>query len=265
MVLGLGFSLKNSLFFALVFLFVACVKVPDTAVNYGPEESIDDVEKKLVPLSAPDPYTIKTGEFVSMDFLREIDRRPTTVTGQLSQEVTEKTDLGSIFKIKIVTTNNELVDGQWKLSRTEKEYSLNKNPDDISSLAVRPLSESNVYYPCFPTLKDLVTKSKGKVTLHNVKLNQIKFPIPAAVKARPDCGGLNQCIAIDAYDFSVDVVFWNDDKSGDRVNLSCVISNDVPFLAGDLKKCTSQSVFFQNRYIPITSCLVAQDFKFGNP
>lgn len=250
---------------SLALLISSCVKVPDTKVDYGPEESIEEVERKLTPLTTPNPYGINQGEFVAMDFLREIDKKPTTITGQLSQEVTEKKDLGNSFSIKIVTTNNEFVDGQWKLSRSEKEYTLNKNEETVSSLSVRPLNENPVYYPCFPVIKKWVQEGQGKVTLHNVKLSLIQYPIPDAVKRRPDCGGLSQCTSINAYDFSVDVVFWKDENMGDRIALSCVISNDVPFLAGDLKKCTSQSVYFQDRYIPITSCLVAQDFKFGTP
>ncbi len=250
---------------AVFFLLSSCVKVPDTKVDYGPEESLEEVERKLSPLTTPNPYGINRGEFVAMDFLREIDKKPTTITGQLSQEVTEKKDLGSSFSIKIVTTSNEFVDGQWKLSRTEKEYTLEKESNGVGDLGVRALNENPVYYPCFPRIKKWVQEGKGKVTLHNVKLNLIQFPVPDAVKRRPDCGGLSQCTSINAFDFSVDVVFWKDENLGDRLALSCVISNDVPFLAGDLKKCTSESVYFQDRYIPITSCLVAQDFKFGSP
>ena len=127
------------------------------------------------------------------------------------------------------------------------------------SLAVLGMEEALHAASTGPQLCDAI--SDPSITYHNLKVTSGVVDAPDAVQGADFCSGKDPC-QIDTTDISFDQVIWSGDQ-GQKVNCQYTFSDQVPFLASQLKQCITSVVLEQNQHVLVDQCAEVVDFQYG--
>jgi hypothetical protein len=272
----------------LVFLLVlsACVKQPELKADYGPAVSISDIQKAAFSMAPPDPYSIRKGQFISMDEYQVVDSKPPTTFFQRSDEVTAISEDSTTVKMSFKVNLQELdAQGQWKTSTQPYNLTFLKSNSVAEALAyfqtLNTKNESEVQAYTINKLRTL-DATKPKVTYHNLKSTEGTFDTPGSVLSKPNCGNITNCKTKMRYtEISFDRVVWSSDDIGEKTSIRYIYSPDMPTYIEDwtnedgiyftnlYKSCAQVFKSFsqggQSQVVPILGCAEIRDFQFGAP
>jgi len=286
----MGFYLSLALaFYSLA--VSSCLKPPSYEQDFGAEVSREAILKALNDAPYPSPYTIEPGEFAYFDKLQTIESLNPHVVAQKGHTIMSKVDRGDHYLLTMVTETKEWVDGAMKPSRKESELVLPKmnimalalwlqSPATLLSTWTKPWQQdpqleclrqrdqrpqaqswSEKIFSLFVT-----QSSEGRVSYHNLKVEELTFPVPLLVSRRVDCGGLASSICqggIPAQKVSFDIVRW-ESRGGDKSSFYYIYSDRVPYLAGQLEACAESKIDYQGQRVRVRQCERAQDFTMGS-
>jgi hypothetical protein len=287
----MGFNMKNLtaqmalaiLIPLFLFTVIGCMKKPDHTPNYGPEVTIDEIQKVALDSIPPDPSKIKLGQYISIDVTQVIDTQAPVTLSQKLDSVTKydavKDPLYVLmtFQVKMNELSNT---GQWLTSVQEYDMALEKDrniPLGLSAQGRNPSAQMGSY--SLKALKKAEASSPVRVTYHNLKREEGFIPVPPLVKSRPDCGGVQNCERGLRYlRLSFDKVIWENDE-GTKTSYRVVYSPDIPTYIADWSNPdgiypTNQFQFCaqtwlkiqngeQNQVVPVRQCADMRDFQFG--
>lgn len=282
-----------------------CMKEPELKADFGPEVSSREFSQKLNEIEGPNPYSIKKDEYAYFIRSTVLQNQIYQLDKRWAYTVTNKTEDARDYIFTYVKETRELVGDQEKISQNQSEVRLAKQqaqqqPTQFQSLTklgsvfsplnldfgfARRLSLSQFQFrPTVFRTAPIVQMStltpfadrpaaEGRVTFHNLKLEQTNIPVPEFVQQRADCGGLtpDKCRgALKAYVMTFDQVQW-DGNEGQRYSVLWVFSPDVPYFgstmfpspAGVFKSCGTTQVPFQGQRVKVTQCDEIKDFTFG--
>lgn len=275
---GLGFRMNKKLLALtllallmpiLFFGLVSCMKKPNHKADYGPEVAPNEVENAIKELGDPDPFSINKGEFSYHETTQALDTQAPMVVLQKAQTVTNKVENAHDYVFTLVTEINEYINGSMHSSKEEANLSLEKRVvNSLSSAAAD--NDAPIYVKQGPvTFKSMIAKedeTKKRVTYHNLKKSPDFFPIPDAVRARPDCGGLADCgRSLRVMKISVDQVIWESDERGQKTSYEFITSPDVPYFSFELLSCAQSWIDYEGRVLSVRQCQSVKDFKKGTP
>ncbi len=275
----------------VIFGFVGCMKPPNLTPNYGPEATIESIQKAISSDAPMDPLSIKKNQYVSIDETQVIDTQvPTTISQRLDQVVAyeDKPDQVNLsFKVDM----KELLHGNWQQSTQTYSLAIGKDraPTAISGATTANLTlnqkiakalSENKPALSIQSLKKLDAKSPLRVTYHNLKREQGLMPTPEIVKSHPNCGGVLKCdLGLRYLRVTFDRVVWDSDVHGTKTAYQIIYSPDIPTYIHDWD--SMEELYMTNQYqtcaqvwleidnggqkqtVPILQCAIMRDFQFG--
>lgn len=288
--MGMGFYLRMALVFCGLVLS-SCLKPPSYEQDFGSEVSREAILKALNEAPYPSPYTIEPGEFAYFDKLQTIENLNPNVVAQRGHTIMSKVDRGDHYLLTMVTETKEWVDGAMKPSRKESELVLPKmnimalalwlqSPATLLSAWTKPWQQDPALAPLRQVSQErqveswsekvfrlfVAPSSEGRISYHNLKVEELIFPVPLLVSRRVDCGGLTHAICqggIPAQKVSFDMVRW-ESRGGDKSSFYYIYSDRVPYLAGQLEACAESKIDYQGQRVRVRQCERAQDFTMGS-
>lgn len=254
----------------LFFGLVSCMKKPNHQADYGSEVPLSEVQKALNELGRPDVATIHPGEFAYHETTQTLDIQSPLVVLQKGQTITAKSETATEYIFTIVTQLNEYINGSMQSSTDTGNVSACK----IEGGCQTPLTIASEDAPIvikqgpvsFKSMAAKAEETRKKVTYHKLEKTIGFYPIPDAVRARADCGGLADCSrSLRVMQINVNQVVWDTPDRGTLTAYEFVTSPDVPFFSFDLVTCAQSWIDYENRTISIRQCDTVKDFRKGTP
>lgn len=176
---------------------------------------------------------VKVGEMVQYDHTILNAELQNFVFAQTQHEVLRRTDLGQNISFEIQTHMRDIEsDGRARESWELETHNVSKNLSNALSSDLR----DREYF--------------------NLSVESTTLEVPAAVKRRPNCGGLTSCSGIPATIISYE---FKDDLTDGIFRVQVTASAVVPYLSTMMRICTS----FKGVRSSWTQCNLVQDFNFG--
>lgn len=270
--------------------FVGCMKKPEIKADYGPEIPITDIQKSIKDVAPPDIYSMRKGQYVSIDETQAIDVQIPITRAQRLDEITNfqdgtTTDGQPIGTLTFRVTLSELIDGKWNQSIQDNlnvSYLKNIATSAASTeVLARKLKENSGL--SIQSLKKMDAVSPVKVTYHNLTQETGVMPVPAAVSKQADCGGLSDLACKNGLRYiqvKFDRVVWDSDTHGTKTSLTFIYSSDIPTYVYDwsnmneleitnqIKTCAQVWVEVDTgqeskQTVPVLNCAEVRDFHFG--
>jgi hypothetical protein len=278
--------MSKALLILCILATVACVKKPDLRPDYGPAVSISDIQKAAFSAAPPDPFSIRQGQFISIDEVQVINTLPPTVYFQRTDEVMgvseDTTTLSLAFKVSLNELDSQ---GQWKPSISPYNLTFLKGNSVAEAMAyaqsLRASEDSDIKPYTLKKMKTL-DATKPKVTYHNLKQAEGWFDTPVSVLSKPNCGYVPNCNSKMRYlEVSFDRVIWESEDRGTKTAMRFIYSPDMPTYIEDWTN--EDGIYFTNLYktcvqtfqtitqgqvsqvVPVLGCAEISDFQFGKP
>lgn len=270
----------------ILFAFVGCMKKPENKADYGPEVPMNEIRKAVDAVAPPDLYSMRKGQFVSIDESQVIDTQLPLTYYQRLDKVVGYDVVGDITTLTFDITTNELVDGKWvpfSLSNIPVSYkntSILFQSTDVKSLATRTKKSSGL---SLMSLKKQDEEVKKKVTYHNLTQETGVMPVPPAVSKQTDCGGLSELACKNGLRYiqvKFDRVIWDTEDHGTKTAMTFIYSADAPTyvyswddmnaleITNQIKTCAQTWVELDagggnKQTVPVLQCAEVRDFHFG--
>jgi hypothetical protein len=259
----------------LVFGFLGCMKKPETKPDYGPEVSLDQINKAVSESTPVAPLSIKKGQFVSLDFTQVIDTQGITTLAQRSDEVMASDDAGTEINWTFQVNMREFFpDGTSK--STKQDYKLAFQKNQTASVTQTSSSSDEVQKFSSPvslmSLKKADAAVPAKVTYHNLTQE-------SGVLREGSCIGALCRNGLRYLKVNFDRVIWENEERGMKTKFSVVYSPDVPtyisdwaipeemYLSNQVQFCTQTWIEVSNgdqkQSVPVKQCSEMRDFQFG--
>lgn len=279
-----------------LFTFVGCMKNPEMTTDYGPETSIEDIQKSIGNDAPLELERIRAGQYVSIDETQVIDIQAPMTYYQRLDEVTSYSQEEGITKLHFNITTNELLDGKWKQTVQSNVPLFFRTENSLPATPLlSPLSRSKLSAfqsndgsqgLTLQSLRKMASTSKKKVTFHNFSKDMGVMPIPRSVAAKADCGGLPTQICQSGLRFiriKFDQVIWENETAGTKTALTFVYSPDIPnyihswdnmnpadnelYFTNQIRYCQQRWVEIESgngkQNVPVLACSEIRDFQFG--
>jgi hypothetical protein len=278
--------MKYLLFALSQLVIIGCMQKPDPKPNYGPETVPETINQAFAEFTS-DPGTIDKGEFAYMESTLQIANLPPKLSFQLGETVTNKTENSTGWVLTIVQENVMQENEKPVVSKTERRacvpkdktkdcevetsvmanskanyfsqmlnFNVNKNLDSAKPLKIKDFLQT------LGTEKPIKATAQ-RISYHNLKKEDVTFPLPNLVRLRSNCGGLARCQNLRAMSVSVDKVIWENDERGTKTTFRFIWSPDAPYFASQLLGCAQTWMDIQGQTAPVTQCEEVKDFTFG--
>lgn len=263
------------IFIILALLCVGCTQ-KELDDNLGQESSASTknsiVSSAFGPLSVSKIYK---GEFALVEYSQRAFAAPAVITGAAALDVLERTDFDDGFEIKLLTRNYTFnADGSQSLNKyvddlfVEKQQvqGIKSKNRGFLSMQYQPNVPSDYwdFSPCQEITKTKDIPTGYRVAYFNLKKEVSEATPPQLVQEAPNCGDVPGC-KIKVTSISYDEVVFGPTGEKEQYNCSMVVSPDVPYLSGLMKKCYKFMAVVSGRNIPVESCMNAVNFRFGKP
>lgn len=280
----ISLSLMAALLPAAFFIFTGCMKKPETTRDYGPEASLDDIQKAISDDAPMDLNKLKAGQYVSIDETQVVNTQIPATIAQRVDEITGFADLPTYVSLDFKVTWRDYVNGAWKESTQPFTLAIGKGADvaaTSSSKSLQTLTTSrSAAQVSIQSLQKMDAAAPLKVTYHNLKREIGRVPVPEIVKSHPNCGGVENCAAGLRYlQVSFDRVIWESEDNGTKTTFKITYSQDIPpyihdwddtstlYFTNQLQTCAQTWLTVsdgdQSQIVPVLQCLDVRDFKFG--
>lgn len=264
-------KIQRIAFFLGVFsLLTSCLNAEPEAPDFGPEVSAQSVASALsAPFEVLNPTSIQKGEFVHIESNQAISggtkfvTKDTGITVIDRQEDSDSIDLTLAFQE--VTYSS---DGSSSSTSFEDTVSISKSSASsfsTSSFSSPSLQSSSALAAssvkalaisiCEPTLD-------SAVTFHKLAVTSSSDPVPQQVQNTSFCSGQSSC-NISVSNISFDQVIHGDGES-QKISCEYSYSTEVPYLAGQMKRCITLAVPIDGRSVVITECDQILNFTSGS-
>lgn len=283
--------------------FSSCIKKPDHTPDFGPEVTIEEVQKASNFDMPTMPETIKAGQTVSLDWYQVIDTRDPETFYQrvdLVSKSVDKTVNGGDQKycwtFSVRALQKDFKTGIWKESIDPYGPLAYPSHQETDCSDVLPLQRTSELEPAqakqlrelsIPGLRAKDTESKVKVTYHNLKRTDAMIPVPTVVSSKtnwcankPDQNGVTaECKKeLRVIRLNFDRVEWPEDEKPFKVTYSFTFSADIPTyisdwlpgtigLSNQVSSCAQYWQEFKNgevtQNVPVRRCVEVVDFQFG--
>jgi hypothetical protein len=266
-----GITLQAIVF---VLIFTGCMKEPDFEQDFGDEVAAQEIDKVLNDIydSTASPYDIKKGEFSYLERTQEIESFPPILLLQKADTVTNRVDTPNEIVFTIVSEIRELIDGQMKPSREEREVPLRK-PTTPSPMAAGdtpaegpPGAVNEKQLLSWKSIRQQDVQTKARVTYHRLTKKDDFIQVPPLVQTHPNCGGLgtHDCFApLPVSILRFDRVDW-EGETGSKTSYLFVFSPKVPYFASQLLGCAETTVPYEGQRVKLRQCDEVKDFIFGS-
>lgn len=235
--------------------FSGCIKPPKVDPGQlGPEASDTDMEKAVSrAVYGLNPWNANLGQKIISDSNMRIESNDQV---QLVARITQtlmKREEPSPTKLRL-----------WVQDCVEKFDSSAPEKTDRSPMEFsRPASLNfNLNSPQFVQSDISASRTPVKTTYHNLEVQSGIMDPPAAVKAKPDCGGVPNC-QMRFVKITYDEALWYSSEEYEIQRWSFTISRDAPFLGYMVEKCLASFVPYQGRRVYVRQCEFARDFEFS--
>jgi hypothetical protein len=267
---------------AIIFLFIGCMKPPNTGIDKGVDVPCAVIDAKISSIQRPSVLAIAKSEYTYIETAIRLENQQPDVNQQYAITVMDRKEDPYMIQLTIHEETNEKVNGVFKQSIKEGPVLLTKGTSTLAaSLAVNLPPASSTPAGVMQMSKKLRISSSGAATgqgfncanqaaghvisYNNLEVSSIDIPVPPIVQARPNCG-LKNCngpIAGQLMKFDRWIPDPNKPGSEMKVTSYVVTSPDVPYFATIFSQCVQYSWPLANRQILVTSCDDVKDFKFG--
>lgn len=242
----------------LVLLLTSCMEAEPEKASFGPESSASQVAAALdAPFGEVNPENILKGEFVHMETNQAIAGGKKFVTQDTGITVIDKVVNATTitYKLAIEEVTYES-DGSSRTAISEQSVTVPKSSSSsLAQLAAKATAGTRSVGICEAV-------SDPNVTYHNLKAQNSSMNAPQQVQNGTFCAGQSPCkLATDQIAF--DQVVWDGDK-GTKIHCEFVYSTEVPFLAVQMKQCTTMAIPVDERSVVVTECSEVLNFASGN-
>lgn len=269
----------------LLFSLLSCVRAKEEPENLGPaveapqvKAVLDEVFDGNTYLSGKNDQYVYYEENISAQGGAPVDRGFDYV--KLVERI-EDPATPQVVKFKMHYIRKKLDDkGDFQTVESEEVYPVDNSPaaPPPSSTSVdRSLAAIGALGPQLKSLSQKsVVRAMGrdtpptKITYHRLEVQRGDVvPVPEAVRARGDCGGLAKC-RLNSIFIKLDEVKWYGEKDYDKMHYDLVYSKDTPFLINTQNEsmgglmvlgCLSTHVTVDGRKVYVRNCVSLKDFQ----
>lgn len=252
----------------------ACQRTDGDPVTLGPEVSIEDVLKALSEPTASVDFAaqMQPGAFAHWQDVQTIAASYSMVVADTGQTVDERDETAdpSYVWFNVLERKFSYVGNESREVATERAMRLARKTDAASQAALfdwtpvsKPWTDAAklVASSLFPNGVTTAEAAARKVKFHGLKRSVQRVPPPELVRARPNCGGVRDClIALHTIEF--DQVVNGGLKPMEKIHYTFKLSPDVPFLASLMDRCMTTLVSIGTTTTLFSQCAPVVDFHF---
>lgn len=235
--------------------FSGCIKPPKVDPGQlGPEASEIDMEKAVSrAYYGLNPWNAYLGQKIISDTNMRVESNDQVQFLARTTVTLMKREEPSPTKLKL-----------WAQACVEGPEGQPPKKTDLSPIEFsRPASLNiNLNSPQFIQSDTSATRTPVKTTYHNLEVQTGVMDPPAAVKVKPDCGGVPNC-QMRFVKVNYDEALWYSSDEYEINRWSFTVSRDAPFLGYMVEKCLASFVPYQGRRVYVRQCQFARDFEFS--
>lgn len=254
------------IFFILSLSLVGCLEAKKKPVDYGTENSFQDVSTALAkPLKDYTPLSMLVGEKVEWEtyfFVRGSNEQRNPL-GKYSNSITGRTETTDKIDFRLefnVTKRN--ADGVFETKTEPKEYTV-----------VKPFAsmESLFSLPNLSLFSGRMFASANRISYHRLQVVEKAIDIPDSVKDKSVCSKWENC-KMPVTHVHFEVVEWKPD-SPEKTIFDYHLTPHLPFLTmlhsqeeelpANLETCMTRQLELEGKKYIVTFCTSLVDFAFG--
>lgn len=263
---------------ALLFIVSGCMKAPTTDIDKGVTTDCQQIDKAMSELQTSSVLSIKKSEFAYIESTTRLENLSPELTQQYGVTIMDRQENSETIQLTIREEVRERIDGQFKTSIKEGPAYIQKtgNHTQTSNVGTAGVGIEQVSRKLRIMASSAAAQGQGAYcqaktsgvvkSYNNLEISNFDAPVPAAVRARSDCGGLANCegpLKAKQLKFDRWIEDPNDSSKEIRVTTYIVTAPEVPFFATVFSQCVQYSWPVENRQVLVTACDDVKDFKFG--
>jgi hypothetical protein len=240
---------------------MGCIRAKEEKADLGPEVPEDKVFETIKGAAQDVSYAdARVGQYVHYNMTRRLENEEVVQNlGSLAVSIIDKQELPDRYKFTLnIKKARRLNDGTFEQTASEEPLEVDKGLAVLSQKAAVKATATDSDKPV-------------KTTYHRLRTSEGTAPVPAALKAKADCGGISPCELPVRY-VQFDLVNWYADDSYQRIAVDLGLSSKPPYLpfgrtlidilnGALVVECMSLLVPVEGRTVYVRDCMNLEDFQ----